>query len=337
VPSADPARRSQLLGLKLAALVRDHVGTDHPVTPGIWPGGAALLRNGEAWILAEDEPARSLGRALAWARQQGAEHLHLLAESSTGLLARRASQFAQPASVWHVDGRSLIEAVAEPFAPEPVVDPGLVHFAELIEAGGATVVVEHGVLVGEVEGLEVCRALRDPHTDECRLEVGVGAHDREAFLLIHGAIPAADALRMVVDAVVPHRQPGAEPHPLNRLGAERAVRARIVRDPSIVGAASLAPASPPVPRENLKDAVPCAALGLDPDGRPVVVVCSTGIDLDVVPWAADARAYLAGQAVAEARLVIVVPRRDAVSVTQALAANLRRPAQVVSLEPATRG
>ena len=70
------------------------------------------------------------------------------------------------------------------------------------------------------------------------------------------------------------------------------------------------------------------ALGEDPDGEPVVVVCSTGIDLDVVPWAADARAALTGQA---ARLVIVVPERDASSITIALAAALRHPATVVGL------
>lgn len=328
MPSADPARRSQLLGLKLAALVRDHVETDHPIAPGTWPGGAALVRNGEAWVLAEDEPLRAMGRALAWARQQGAERLHVLAESGTGLLARRAAYFTEQPRVWHVDERSLIEAVPETFTDEPTVDPGLLQFAELIEAGGATLVVEHGVLVGEVEGLEVCRAVRDPNTDECRLEVGVGAHDREAFLMIHGAIPAADALRMVVDAVVPHRRPGADPHPLNRLGAERALRARVIREPSLVGAASLAPASPPVPRQNLKDAVPCVASGSDADGRPVVVVCSTGIDLDVVPWAADARAYVGGDS---ARLVIVLPERDAAPVTRALAAALRRPADVITL------
>lgn len=326
--SADSARRSQLLGLKLAALVRDHVETERPVAPGLWPGGAALVRDGEAWVLAEDEPTRAIGRALAWARQQGATRVNVLAESGTGLLARRAAYFSDAPQVWHVNGRSLVEAVPEQFADEAAVDPELESFAELIEAGGATVVVEHGVLVGEVEGLEVCRAIRDPHTDECRLEVGVGAHDREAFLLIHGAIPAADALRMVVDAVVPHRQSGADPHPLNRLGAERALRARVLREPSLVDAVSLAPASPPVQRVNLKDAVPCVAAGSDATGRPVVVVCSTGIDLDLVPWAADARAYVSDEA---ARLVIVVPDRDAIAVTRDLAATLRVPAQVRSI------
>jgi hypothetical protein len=190
------------------------------------------------------------------------------------------------------------------------------------------VVVEHGVLVGEVEGLEVCRAIRDSYTDECRLEVGVGAHDREAFLLIHGGIPTVDALQMVVSTVAEHRREGAEPHPLNRLGAERSIRAHLLREPTLVGAHRLQPASPPIPRKNLKDSVPCVAVGESDNGGPIVVVCSTGIDLDVVPWAADARAALTDP---DAQLVIVVPERDLSPVTLALASSLRHPARVMSI------
>ena len=326
MPSADPARRSQLLGLKLTALVRDHLGSDAPVSPGVWPGGAALVRDGVAWVLAEDEPHRALGRALAWALQQGATNLNLLAEESTGLLARRASYFSEPPTVWRVNGRSIVAAGAEPHADVPVLDDELAAFGALIESAGAVPLVERGVLLGEVEGLEVCRAVRDPFTGVCRLEVGVGAHDREAFQLVHGDVPTPDALRMVIDAVRPHRRPGAEPHPLNRLGAERAVRARFVREPGLVGARRLAPADPPVERQNVKDTVPCVAAGETVSGEPLVVVCSTGVDLDVVPWAADARSALAPD---NARLVLALPARDAVAVTRSLASLLRHPAVVL--------
>jgi hypothetical protein len=59
----------------------------------------------------------------------------------------------------------------------------------------------------------------------------------------------------------------------------------------------------------------------------VVVACSVGIDLDLVPSAADARAALAP----DARLLVVVPQRDDHPVTRALAAELARPAEVVAL------
>jgi len=329
---ADATRRSQLLGLKLAALVRDHVGSEptSPPVPGLWPGGAALLRDGAAWILVEDEPSRAVGRGLAWAQQQGATLLHLLAESGSGVLARKAAYFAEPPQVWHINGRALVEAIPEPFPDAAAVDPELAVFADLIVDGGAVPVVEHGVLAGEVMGLEVCRAVRDPYTDECRLEVGVGAHDREAFLLIHGGIPTVEALRMVVEAVARHRAPGADPHPLNRLGAERALRARLIEQPVLVGASSLLPAEPPVARANLKDAVPCVALGNSNDGTPLVVVCSTGIDLDIVPWAADAREYLRP----DADLVIAQPERDVSPVTHAIAGMLRKSVRIVSIPAA---
>jgi hypothetical protein len=326
-PGADPARRSRLLGLKLAALVREHLG-DAPVTPGVFPGGAALRREDEAWVLVEDRPERALGPAMAWARQQGADGVHVLVESSSATLARRAAAFRAPARVWHVEGRAMRPAVAEPLPQADPVEPALLELVADIEAAGAVPAVEHGVLAGEVLGLEVCRAVRDPHTGAVRLEVGVGAHDREAFQLIHGDRPPADALAQVVATVAAHRSPGAAPHPLNRLGAERLLRHRVVADPASVGAAHLAAAPPPVPRTTLKDPVPCVAVGAGADGSPLVVVCSVGVDLDLVPFAADARA-LHGPA----RLVLAVPARDRHPVTVALADALLEPATVVGIDP----
>jgi hypothetical protein len=327
----DPARRSALLGLKLGTLVRDHAG-EGSVVSGTMPGGAALVRDGEAWVLAEDAPARSLGGALAWMRQQGASALHVLAEAETGLLARRASAFSVPVSVWQVSGRSLSPAVPSPPAVAPPPDPAAAGLVDLIIEGGAEPIVEHGVLAGEVLGLEVCRAVVDPLTGAARLEVGVGQADREAFQLLHGDVPPVEALREIVERVSRHRQVGAEPHPLNRLAGERLLRARLASTPSLVGATSLRPGQPPVPRPNLRDPVPCVAAGEDVDGRPLLVVCSVGVDLDLVPYAADAR-LTDGRA--EVRLVLAVPERDASPVTQALAGMLREPAELVPV-PFTR-
>ena len=104
-------------------------------------------------------------------------------------------------------------------------------FRELIVAAGATPVVEHGVLIGEVGGLEVCRAVTDADTGAYRLEVGIGAHDREAFQLLHGDEPTATALTQFVASVAPHRAPGAVGHPLNRLARSRALRSRLEAEP----------------------------------------------------------------------------------------------------------
>jgi hypothetical protein len=312
--------------------VSEHAGNGH-VQPGSFSGGAALLHDSDAWVLLEDRPERGLGPALAWARQQGAAAVHVLAEQATGILARRAGEFAEPPTVWAISGRALTIAVADAPSASSPIDPELLDFAPLIKAAGATPVVEHGVLVGEVVGLEVCRAVRDASTGAVRLEVGVGAHDREAFLLMHGDVPTEVALTRVVRAVAEHRRPGADPHPLNRLGAERALRARLITDPALVGLDEIAVADPPVVRTNLKDPVPCVGVGRAGDGAPAVVVCSVGIDLDLVPFAADARLALFGRD-PEAGLVIALPERDAHTVTRALAAMLRRPAEIVPMAPA---
>lgn len=285
-----------------------------------------------SWVLVEERPDRGLGVALTWALRQNAEHLHVLVSDRAGDLARRASEFDLDITVWSTTGResgaTLSVATPEPLADQAEVDGRHLVFVDVILDSGAEVVVEHGVVCGEVRGLEVCRVVTDPMTGDCRLEVGVGAHDREAFGLLHGDTPAAESLRRIVDVVAAHRRDGADPHPLNRLGAERALRARLIAEPSLVDASFLRWAAPATPRPNLKDPVPCVAVGDSRSGQPMVVVCSTGVDIDVVPFAADARRF---HGAPDTELVIAVPERDATSLTRQLAGTLRHPARVVGL------
>jgi hypothetical protein len=222
--------------------------------------------------------------------------------------------------VWHVEDRVLLPAVAEPVVlPPPPSDEHLV-LIPTITAGGAIAAVEHGVVAGEVLGLEVCRVVDDPHTGTVRLEVGVGAHDREAFTLVHGDVPTVEALASVVDAVTAHRAADT-PHPLNRLAPERLLRWRLEQEPSLIGLASLTPTQPPVPRRNVKDRTPCSAIGRRADGTEVLVVCSVGVDLDLIPYAIDARLHEPGVdgEVVDPEVIVVLPARDLVPVTADLA------------------
>lgn len=339
----DDDRRERLLGVKLQALVAEHHGGDvGPVELSTLPNGAALRIDESAWVLVEGPAARRLGQALAWAVRAGASSLDLIADTDTGLLARRAEQFAFPTTIWYAQERTLLPAVPEPLPAPP--EPSADHLAlvEVIEAAGARPNVEHGVVFGEVFGLEVCRVVDEPttghiaelgevdvialadrgRTDGVLLEVGVGANDREAFRLLHGDLPTVDALASVVDAVSAHRSPRAPQHPLNRLGQERYLRWQLEVDPSLVGMVEVVPAAPPVPRPNLKDPVPCVAVGTDTQGATHMIVCSVGIDVDLVGFVADVQ-------VADPRPVVVVLRaRDRVPITEDLLGLLARPVEI---------
>ena len=290
---------------------------------GGFPGGAVARRDGLGWVLAAERPERALGGAMAWGHREGLDELHVLADEATGVLARRASQFAASPSVWRVDGRAVQLAEPAPVEPEPSVTADVAAFVPMIEAAGGDPVIEHGVLRAEVLGLEVARVVADH--EGTRLEVGVGAFDREAHRMVHGDTPTAKALSAAVAAVAAVRRPGVPSHQVNQLAGERWMRSILVRRPELVGAASLTPAPCPVVRADLRQAAPAPAAGTDLDGRPTVVVCSIGIDVDLVPAAADAR-LADGR---DARLVLVVPEADDHPLTRSLAAALSNPAHVV--------
>jgi hypothetical protein len=109
---------------------------------------------------------------------------------------------------------------------------------------------------------------------------------------------------------------------MNQYAAARWLRWVVIAHPELVGAKALHPVSPTLLRGDLREHQPAPAAG---DG--VIVVCSTGIDVDLVPTAADARlAHDPG-----ARLVLVVPAPDAHPLTRTLAAQLADPAEVVTV------
>jgi hypothetical protein len=108
---------------------------------------------------------------------------------------------------------------------------------------------------------------------------------------------------------------------------ERWVRVVVAARPELVGAARLEPVVPVLPRDSVKDVMPACLVGEDTDRRPLVVACSVGLDLDLVPTAAEMRQLHAPGA----RLVLAVPERDDHPVTRRIASRLRDPAEIVTL------
>lgn len=278
-----------------------------------------------AWVLIDDGAVARFGPALAWADRRGAGSLDVLVDgpgpSAPSVVARRASCFDPAPTVWAVSGRSLSPAAAA----EPVTEDAFAHdpsMVDLLTSNGLEVVSEHGVLRGEVLGLEVARTVGD------RLEVGVGRHDRMARNAMRPGESEASALTEAVRVVRSLRRVGAPTHPANTLARSRWLRSVLVQNPSLVGLTSLTPVAPPLPWFDLPEAGAAPAVGhLDSPLTPIVVVCSVGVDLDLVPTAADCR-LLYGSPPSGSQLWLVVPEGDDLPVTRALAARLSPAAEV---------
>ena len=330
------ATRDVLLRAKCRALVRSRwpEALDAPTTTEHdLPGGAVVLdpTTATAHVLAEDNPGRSLGGAIVWARRHQATTLHLLAAADEARLARRAGHFTMPVTVWRIDGTDLVEAAPVPFDPDPEPDPRTEPFRLLFERAGATAVAEGGILRAEVRGLEVARVEIDESTAEPRLAVGVGKHDREAQREIRGDRQGFDELFEVVRIVAEHRIAEGAGHAAFHLSAERWLRDVVMRNPRLVGANDDLAARPsPNPRDDLRAPAPAPAAGTAVDtGDPLLVVCSVGTDLDLVPAATDAHAA-DGR---EPRLRFVVPEGDDLPSTRDLVDLLALPADLVTVPP----
>jgi len=323
-------RRSTLLASKLRVLVADRWAPVGALVAGSFPAGATLVDPVEhrAWILIDEHAEHRLGGAMAVARRNAITDLHLIIDDPHGgaVVARRAALLARPPSVWRSEGRVLVPVAPAPPAVDVPPAPEAELYRPVLEAAGLEPVVEGGNLVGELLGLEVARVVVDPD-GSAHVEAGVGRFDREVGAMMFAELGETDAVARAVDIVRRSRVADAERHPLNHLVPERWLRSAVVAAPALVGAAELRPVGSAVPRQNLTEQGVATALGTDTDGRPLVVCCSTGVYLDLVPSAADDRLTHAP----DARLVLAVPERDGVPVTLELAELLAHPAEVVRL------
>jgi hypothetical protein len=349
----DAERRAALRGAKLAALVAGHWGPADRKSHALGAVVALAGPSSTAWVLADEAPERTLGPALVWADREGFEELHVIVDGpgdAAATVARQAGLFAPPTpQVWAIlvsaagrrhhgaagGGRAgrttLVSAVAAPPMRQPDA-PAPPDLVDLMIDAGLEIVAEGGLVRGEINGLEVARVVHGTTTAgvpiaEPQLEVGVGKTDRELTAMVHGELAPVDQLSRVVAIVREYRRPNAPRHPLNQLVPERWLRAVLCRNPGIIGLASLSPAAGVRPRPNLTERDIAIAAGTAAGDAPVVVACSVGIALDLVPRMSDAREAIDPSA----RLLLAVPERDDHPGTRLLAARLRSPAEVVPI------
>lgn len=286
------------------------------------PAGAALHDGRTAWVYST-LPRRCLGQALALARSRGCDSLHLVLDDDGGVAARRAALLRPPISVWRIDGRSLVP-VPPTARPDSAPPRGADALVPLLRDAGLEVVLEHGVISGEIRGLSVATIVPDAG-GHARLAVGVGRLDQEATDLLHAELPVYETLANAIDGVRVHRHAHARPHPVNRLARERWLRSQVLAKPALVGLDELLAVEPAEPRANLRDPVPAAAVSTS-EPR-VLVVCSVGIDLELVPIAAD----LIDRERCE-RAVFVLPARDHHPRQRDLAEQLTVPVEFAAVE-----
>jgi len=329
----DPERRTALRGAKLRALVAEAAGG----TAVGEPDGDHLFDGTRLWTLAsDDEPATALGAGLLRAGRHGdAVPLTVCFDDplEAARAARRAAVLEPSPEVRLVDGRALVtvEAAGDP-EPAPDASTGgfVDRFDDLCRGVGVDPVLEHGTWRGEVLGLEVARAVTGPdHGDgggTTVVEVGVGRFDREAGVMMRGGRSDAEALAAAADLVRAQRRPGAGAHPLATLARERWLRRDLCAHPDRVGLVDLGPVDPADERLNLRDPAPAPAMGVDADGRRVLVVCSVGVDPRLVPATAELVLREAPD-----RVVVALPARDVLAPVERAVARLRLPATVVGV------
>ncbi len=308
--SASSSVNPALLSAKLDALVRDLGVPDAPPASG-GGGGSVTCHDGVGYVLTSPaSKVRALGPAWLWALKNGLSELVMFDDDHAPDLARRAALLNTiKTSVRQIAGTSSQVAVSNLLPSPPSLDHKVLDLSDAFAQAGAIPVDDYGRLVAEVNGLEVARAFIDDSAEAemagraegLVIEVGVGQADRELHQLVHSNLGTVEAVSRAAEMVSAIRSPGAEPHPLNRLGRARWLRSEAVADPGIVGVGSLTPVPPLRWRDTVLGIEPACAVS-----ESSVVVFSAGVDPDLVPEALEYR-YRANP---DAELVIVMAERD---------------------------
>lgn len=245
-----------------------------------------------------------------------------------GQLARIGGLFRPEIRVWLVAGTDVVEiapAAMPPLEPSPWDDAA--DQIALLTDVGLELSGEPGMILGEVAGLEVARVTM--LNGEPQLDIGVGRFDQELSAVAQADLPRREALERAADLVRLTRTPENGAHPMTRLARERWLRCQLIAEPGLVGATELEAAPGLWVRDGLRNVAPAAAVGVSDAGERLVVVCSAGVDTDLIPAAVE----LADAVDPEAQLVVALPKSDVLAGMQRVARLVARPVRIVGLAP----
>ncbi len=184
--SLSPERRASLAAAKLAALA-DALGAPSTRVPVAFAAGAALVDQDKAWLLVLESarlvdpmdmaasaapklPRGWVGAVELWCQRHNIAEAAVIADTMDANGARRLGHLERAVSAWRVVGREAVAVDPCPVevAPQPPADH--LGFVGMIDAAGAILSVEYGVVLAEVDGLEVGR-VEVPRYEVPRYEV----------------------------------------------------------------------------------------------------------------------------------------------------------------------
>ncbi len=330
--SLEPAQRAGLERARAIGVAREHFAVDiESATVDTAPFGVVVRVEDRAVVVASSDDLAVLGGVLVWLDRQDLRAVNLVVEHHGAVHARRAAVLAPELSVWELVRGDVCRVDHAGGVPDRTAVPGIdlsigdvPGLVAMIERCGASVVVEDGIVRAEVAGLEVGRVVVG--ADGPQFEVGVGRFDREAGVLLHAGQSLESALCSVVEQVAAHRFVGAPSHAINRLCRERWLRDVVANDPGAYGLRSPQFVDPVPPRVSLLEAGPASLID-ELDGKRVLVGCTVGADLGVVPSLADLTIRHAPDEV-----WLVLPERDIFAHVERLLARLGTPSSCMAIE-----
>ncbi len=271
-------------------------------------GSAGQLEDGSvAWVLVEVSGGASVGGVVAWAAKAApnATTVHVLVPEAmekfaypAPVWARLATYFQPSVLVYELtpSGCERVEPGARTTWPE--IAPHAAELGEYLAEAELELVIEAGILRGEVLGLEVARVVEldlppggaSEAADRGQfgsfgIDIGVGRFDQEISRMLQAETVPLEALVRTADYVRLNRTVGSGVHPLAQLCRERWLRRQFILERPRLEAHLL---EPTVPRASLRQNSVC---GVHEDR--MVHVFTTGVDLDAVAQAADLRNGLA--------------------------------------------